>query len=1310
MRLHTTPRSWSSVLATTLLLSTPFAHAKKDEPSIKSTSFDTIPLDVSYFEDSDTILFASKEGNLYRSADAGEKWDIVDGPPKEKLYEMILHPFDKQRAYYITKGDEHWSTTDSGKSWEKFKTPGGPSRYRSALSFHAEEKDRIIFNSMTCEFRVFCKERTMYTLDHFKTVELLREDTAGCYWAKSTELFDTGSKDKNKDRILCVAQGKTTSHAKDYRLVISDEFFKKSGKDVQEFEPELMPGRTVPGIVNMAVIQKYLVAAATAEATDEMALFISDDSIKWSRAVFPKDHKLVEKAYTILEGTKYSLQIDVMNSRTLQPMGVFLSSNSNGTYFNRHIEHTNRDRDGLVDFEKVSGIQGIVLVNVVDNFKAIEAGEDKKKKIKSKISFDDGRDFHPLTVKKDELHLHSVTELANSGRVFSSPAPGVIMGVGNTGDHLKSYEDGNLYVSDDAGLNWIEALKGPHLYEFGDQGSILLAIKDTKTKEISYSVNHGKDWKQVDLPDEVYPIQLTTTQDSTSLKFLLEASDKKNPRQEGAKGLLLAIDFDGLHEDKCDSDKDFEKWYARVNEKGEGVCLMGHKQWYKRRKADSNCFVKSEFKDPTPEQEDCGCTDEDFECDFNFERSEDRKECKKAAKLIIPEGECKDPKGKFKGSSGWRKIPGNTCDEKKGINKAEPVDRECEDGKSTTAPPKTGKISSTDHSFPAKNFLQIEYLERASVISSGDDETVLMLTEKALWYSNTHGKKWAHLLPNEEITQIVQHPYYKDTVFFLTSTEKVFFSTDRGRNIGSFKAPFPPSTEDGITVMNFHPKRQHWILWIGHRDCPDNCHNVASFSSDGGDGSWRTLQNYVRKCEFIHESDYRAFDPTTYDPSKATETERSKLIYCSKRTHEKRDSKDNPWVLVTSTNFFEDPADPVVQDVVDFATMSEFIVVASKDIKHETLKVESSIDGQRFAHAKWPSNFKVHHQTAYTVLDSSTHSVFLHVTVESTEDHEYGTIVKSNSNGTDFTRSKDGVNRARDGYVDFEKSLGVEGTAVANIVANYKDSNYKKDPKRLRTMITHNDGAEWSYLSPPPKDGDGKSYSCAQGSEKCALHLHGYTERRIKSHTYTSLSAIGLMIGTGSVGEYLADTADTFVSADGGLSWKFAKKGKYMWEFGDQGSIIVLVSDTPKEPVRSIFYSVDEGDHWIEYEFSSDPMHVMEITTLPSDNSRQFLLWGRKGEKLATVNLDFTGLTDKQCKLDEVNLDKGDYYLWTPKHPSQDNDCLFGHVSEYHRKKKESECYNGPMIPHLHDIAQNCTCTRQDFEWFVSLPSSRLLN
>ena len=96
------------------------------------------------------------------------------------------------------------------------------------------------------------------------------------------------------------------------------------------------------------------------------------------------------------------------------------------------------------------------------------------------------------------------------------------MGIGNTGKNLKPYDDGDLYVSNDAGLTWTLALEQAHKYEFGDQGSVLLAVYDEGPAEgISYSIDHGKTWETASLPEVVNARLLTTTPDSTSLKFVL---------------------------------------------------------------------------------------------------------------------------------------------------------------------------------------------------------------------------------------------------------------------------------------------------------------------------------------------------------------------------------------------------------------------------------------------------------------------------------------------------------------------------------------------------------------------------------------------------------------------------------------------------------------------------------------------------------------------------------------------------------------------------------------------------------------------
>ena len=1256
------------------------ASAKKDAPRITKSKLDHPPAAPPlYFEDSDIILIIDDAGTVIRSEDAGEKWRVIDDVPEGGAWELVLHPYNNKVAYIWGKGTKHWVSDDQGKSWRDFHIEGFPPQYGPPFSFHAADSDKVIVNICTELFA--CNEMAYYTKDAFQTSAIvMRKDTRSCVFARSTPQFQTSADDKDDDRVVCVVKGRYASpwSTRDNRLVVSDDYFKE-----EEDEPVLEDDRTVQGIINIAVVKGFLIAAASARGTDELAMYVTDDAQTWHRAVFPNDHKLEEDAYTILESTNYSIQVDVMTTSQLNAMGVLFTSNSNGTYFTRNIEHTNRNYKGIVDFEKIVGIQGIVMANVVDNWKDVEKSPLAAKKIKSKISFDDGRDFQPLkTDDGDEIHLHSVSQMTNSGRVFSSPAPGIVMGIGNKGKYLKEYEECDLYVSDDAGVTWREALKEAHKYEFGDRGSVLLAIYDEgPTDTIQYSLNHGKSWEKADLGDKVRAKLLTTTPDSTSLKFFLMATSGGGSDLEH---MAIAIDFADLHEGEC-QDKDFEQWPARVDEKGEPTCIMGRTQSYRRRKADADCFVNQEFKDPVPIFKRCACAKEDFECDYNFVPSEQGSGCIPAGNLPVPKDQCKSPDAKYMGTSGFRLIPGNECDpEAKGaVALDEEIERSCND---TVKPPASGQITKELTTFRARRFEEYFYLERTDR-STGNDETVVMRTdEREVYITNDAGKTWEQILKDEEITAIYPHLYFNDRVFFLTGSKKVFYSINRGVTIGHFEAPAEP-TRDKLQILSFHADYKDWLIWTGAVDCDGSskstCHNVAFFSEDRG-ATWDHRLRYVNKCEFIKEEGRGG---------------NAKLVYCEQYQDEK---PENPLQLKWSDNWFADDHKPF-DDIIDFATMSEFIVVAARrEDDRDALTCHTSVDGKTFADAQFPPSFEVPAQKAYTVLDSSTHAVFLHVTVNNREESEYGSIIKSNSNGTSYVMSLNGVNRNGRGYVDFEKMLGLDGVILVNTVANIEEADQGRS-KRLRTMITHNDGAQWAPLQAPSKDAEGRKYQCdPQDTLKCSLHLHSYTERRDPRATFSSPSAIGLMMGVGNVGQYLGrkPEADTFITRDGGVEWHSVKKGNYMWEYGDQGSIIVIVEEDVA--TRSVFYSLNEGIDWQEYVFADADFTVAALSTVPSDKSRNFILWGKdssSGGKVATVNLDFTGLTDKQCELDDKNPEKGDYYLWEPKHPNQKDKCLFGHVAQYHRKRREAECYNGMDIQKLHRISRDCECTREDFEW-----------
>ncbi|KAI0815655.1 hypothetical protein GGR55DRAFT_355937 [Xylaria sp. FL0064] len=1295
----TTSMWWTALFVLATFLSTASTVHAKDEPTIVVNEFDSLPNIPEYFPGSNVLVFREieKPHTIWRSTDGGATWDKAKGIDHDKSSALIMHKYDPDRAYVLTYGNVHWKTADKGKTWKKFYTDAYtsdfPDTFGRWMTFHADDPDKILFTGMECE-GLWCDEVTMYTTDGFaEKARLLRRQTQACRWAKSSPVFSTGDSELDANRIICIVRSGTLSPKTENRLYMSDSYFKAldDGETLDEKEVNLNGNGPAQGVVNILEVKKYFLAATTSPRSAEMALFVTDDTKVWHRAIFPQDHLLIETAYTVLESTNYSIQIDVRTSKHLSnPMGTLLTSNSNGTYFTRNIEHTNRNRQALVDFEQVTGIQGVYLVNQVDNWEEVEK-EEATKKSKTKITFDDGRKFEAIKTEDDNIHLHSMTEQNNVGSIFSSPAPGLVMGNGNRGKFLEDYWESSLYVSDDAGKTWIKGPKGPHKYEFGDQGSILLAVADSKevdVQEIKYSLDHGVNWKKTKLPDDlkILPWILTTTQDSTSLKFVLTA--QKGPK-ESPSYCVISIDFEGLHEDKCKK-ADMEDWYARKDDGGNRGCVMGHTQKFSRRKKDAKCFIKQEFNNVAPETSKCPCTDEDFECDFNFVRDGD--ECKLEGAVPAPKGACTagDPEEKFMGSSGWRLIPGNQCERRKGAQKDDKKEWKCSDTKSRPSD-SSGEIDVTRKMFEGDLF-EKHYLERGE-LNEYDDETIIAWPKKSLggtgdiFITHDHGKSWATIkeLEGKDIRAIVTHTYVKDMAFFLTTKREIYYTTDRGKSIDSFKAPVPLDRQSGESPLSFHPDRPDYLIWHGQK-CPgDNCYLEASLSTDRGD-HWKTLKRYVDRCEFTGSSAYNFRSKTQ--------------ILCSAKARESSDIDDNPLQL-SYTDDLTDIEFTVPEGLVDitrFALMAEFIVVATQNKTEGTLSALASLDGKTYAHAHFPPNFQVSHQNSYTVLDSSTHAVNLFVATETETSRRYGSILKSNSNGTSYVMSISGVNAGDGWYVDFEKMLGLEGVVLVNIVAN-QDSD--SEPKNLRTRISHNDGAQWSFLPPPEKDVDGKPYTCSsrEGDTFCALHLHGYTERPDRRTSYSSESAIGLMFGVGNVGPILgnAKDADTFMTEDAGLSWKEVKKGNWAWSFGDQGSIIVLAQRNTK--TKSVSYSLDRGETWQDKEFYDSDVTITDITTVRSGSSRNFLIWCQTDKELITVNLDFSGLTDRPCVHDKDDEEKSDYELWSPEHPLQPNGCLFGHKNRYLRKKKDRSCYNDRdlRLADVYDF-KTCECTRQDYE------------
>lgn len=123
-------------------------------------------------------------------------------------------------------------------------------------------------------------------------------------------------------------------------------------------------------------------------------------------------------------------------------------------------------------------------------------------------------------------------------------------------------------------------------------------------------------------------------------------------------------------------------------------------------------------------------------------------------------------------------------------------------------------------------------------------------------------------------------------------------------------------------------------------------------------------------------------------------------------------------------------------------------------------------------------------------------------------------------------------------------------------------------------------------------------------------------------------------MAVGSVSEYLAPykDSDTFLTRDGGFTWEEVHKDAHLFEYGDSGSVIVMVND--EEATDHVLYTVNEGQSWREYKFADEKLRIRSIVTVTMETSRKFILLGHKAndrDASVAVHVDFSAITTRKC-------------------------------------------------------------------------------
>ncbi|KAJ7145743.1 signal sequence binding protein [Mycena epipterygia] len=1258
------------------LLCLPLVLGQTPEHTV--TSLRDLPTNLFFFPNSTSaVSYNIQERTLYISHDTGRSWWRLQSMPIGLIDTVILHPFNPGWAFVITRprdvtvAQTHYRTEDSGSTWIAFELPASPARFEMSLSFHSDPENfgHILYQSIVCntpDRNRICHGETYITKDAFRSPpRRILTNTIRCQFAHSNADF---TPDVHSDLVYCIEGQHGSTSA---RLYSSTDFF-ESEKQVEE----LCVGKNAQGFITSPTLTVFATSSSFAvfalEINEETVLCVTKDAKTWTKAELPVRFRRQNYA---LVPAGHALGIDVCTNQQ-RALGTLFVSDASGSWFVESLRDTNwsnarwLNRVGMIDSEAISGVPGITIVNVVANAADV-VGRGAEKQLRTLITYDDGRSWSPIAYVNatDAARGCDPADVATcSLHLYPRPvsktlsfSPGVVVGVGSIGKVHLPYKESDTFLSTDAGITWTMLAPGAFIYEFADAGGILVMIgNEGPVSEVQYSSNLGQSWQTYDFGLMLNALDLIPVPEVGSQKFILFG--ERSPVVWARRYVLVYLDFANTRKDQC-TEEDFEKWYARPP--GAEICLMGSKQPYKRRKPQSDCYVGGAVTGALAPEESCPCSDADYECDYNFVR--DGVACVAAVPEVIPPGVCSSAHDMYMGSSGYRKIPGNTCT---GGSKDAQVQKSCHLEK-----PADGSIVLQTFEFPSK-IVQHQYFKDSTTI-------LVLLVDHSLWQSSNEGYSWTQLYPEEQFIRFYHHKYSSTRAYLLTNTETFYYTVDGARTWSPRTAPSLPNTFRA-QVLRFHPEADK-LIWTGNRDCKDfqQCHAEAQYSRNNG-RTWTFLEKYVVNCAWAVDTKL-ATDGTEILCESYRDKTGSQMLF---------QMGQNPLTLVEGSRYFQKQK-KIFNEVVGFAKASEFLVVAEVSAETRSLNLQISIDGVHFAPAQFPPNMKPETH-AYTMLESSTASLFVHMTMSEPSLPYWGNILKSNSNGTYFGLSVENVNRDERGYVDFEKVVGLDGIVLINVVSN-PDEAVLTGRKVLQSRITHNDGGTWKPLDPPTHDSNDNKYPCT--TTHCALHIHGYTERLDPLATYSSSAVVGLILAVGNVGESLApyDQCNTFLSRDGGFTWEEVHKDAHIWKVGDSGSVLVIAND--EEPTNHILFSTDEGLSWREYKFSNDKLRVRSITTVPENTSRRFLLLGHPPHSSShrAVFIDFTALTSRQCVINVDSPGHDDFELWSPSDERAER-CLFGRQTVFHRRVRDRDCYVGVLPKANERIEKHCACGKADFE------------
>ncbi|GMG40062.1 unnamed protein product [Ambrosiozyma monospora] len=797
------------------------------KPEIKRNEFEYVS-NILYFDDS-PVLFLRAMHSVYYSEDDGKSWRMVDLKDDNgedlDVTDIYQVDFDNNLGFICTMSNRQFYTTNKGKDWKYFDLPYSKS-YMGTVQVNYANHDLMLFSFTNCEegdFITICKDHWYYSDDGLKTApKEMGNDLEFCTFTKTNKHFTAGA-DSN---IMCLQKEYDVfGYAKSSKLVSSEDYF----KTIYTSQGSSLDNTF---IWDVKVYKSFIVATIQTDrfaSSSAFEFFVSKDAVTFKKAYFEDPMK--SWMFDVLPSTPNSLHVAVYgtaNSQDSNPIADVYQSNSEGIFFEKVFGGVYASTFGESPIQKVQEIDGIWILGHSSGH-----GKTGMADSKSQISFDDGKTWSDLKVTDDDnckvengcsLHLLYLSEKAGNGRFVTGPTPGILVGIGNTGDVLShDFKKLGTYVSRDAGLTWKKARDTASVFAFGDLGNIIVTIpmsikyflygsKEDFSNEFSYSLDQGKTWTSVDLGMKILPTDLLTTKDGTSQRLVLVGMDGNDNSYS-----VFSIDFSKAFDKTC-GDNDKEEWYARQDPKSNHpICVYGHLEKFIRRKQDAKCFMNQLYTDIEVIEEACECTIDDTECKNGFLKNEDD-ECKPVFAVLAQEY-CKDTTKKVKLTS-RQMIPGNPCNMKGFKIPENDVELDCSEAGNieddskirTSAVPLDESIARYFYLDPADDSLR-GIPDETLILVTRNSKNILASYDGGITITTPYGLAEVE----GKVAQVFTNHYFSDSLYVITTDGKLYVSNDRA--ISFEKYDLPTYSLLSRSKLFFNKANSSTFIWYTEEGC-----------------------------------------------------------------------------------------------------------------------------------------------------------------------------------------------------------------------------------------------------------------------------------------------------------------------------------------------------------------------------------------------------------------------------------------------------------------------------------------------------------